>query len=681
MKSGTPASTGPRPIDVPRDRLESWKEIANYLRREVRTVQRWEHDRGLPVHRIPGSKRGRGVYAMRQEVDAWWEHQRDSLESSPLPRRPRRLWVMAALALAGCVGLVVWRWAGRGSTTPETRSAPLTRLPGAVGGPAFSPDGNQVAFTWNGEKPDNYDIYLQQIGSGGPHRLTTAPTFEYNPAFSPDGRWIAFLRRPLFIEGRQQDGVFVMPALGGPERMIAPVWVPGLTRALAWGPDSRWLIVAASPSGTEPYALMAYPIDGGEPRKLTNPPAETAVADTSPVLSPDGRQVAFLRNRTWGVRCCGAFADGDVFVLPISRDMSAAGAPRQVSAEKCCVSDVAWARNGEILYVVRRDGAQRVMRTASSRLAVPRLVPSLGPVGRDIVVSPQGDRIAYSTSVISSQILRLELGGARVGPVPFISSSYGDLDPRFSPDGKRIVFVSGRSGPWSLWVCDADGSNPVEVVSLPGGVGAPRWSPDGAEIAFDGRAADNSDIWVVSAGGGKPRRLTSHPANDINAAWSHDGRWIYFSSSRTGREELFKTPAHPGAGAGEEAIQVTRNGGHMAWASVDAKYIYFMRTMFCGNLFRISVDGGEEVQIAPLVETSHGFQVTADGIWFQNTIPLGFEVAFYRFATAKVETLLTMPVPIDLGFTVSPIPGPPRRVLFSTADVQHGDLWLVENFR
>jgi Tol biopolymer transport system component len=279
---------------------------------------------------------------------------------------------MAALALAGCVGLVVWRWAGRGSTTPETRSAPLTRLPGAVGGPAFSPDGNQVAFTWNGEKPDNYDIYLQQIGSGGPHRLTTAPTLEYNPAFSPDGRWIAFLRRPLFIEGRQQDGVFVMPALGGPERMIAPVWVPGLTRALAWGPDSRWLIVAASPSGTEPYALMAYPIDGGEPRKLTNPPAETAVADTSPVLSPDGRQVAFLRNRTWGVRCCGAFADGDVFVLPISRDMSAAGAPRQVSAEKCCVSDVAWERNGEILYVVRRDGAQRVMRTTSSRLAAPR---------------------------------------------------------------------------------------------------------------------------------------------------------------------------------------------------------------------------------------------------------------------------------------------------------------------
>ena len=53
MKSGTPASTGPRPIDVPRDRLESWKEIANYLRREVRTVQRWEHNRGLPVHRIP----------------------------------------------------------------------------------------------------------------------------------------------------------------------------------------------------------------------------------------------------------------------------------------------------------------------------------------------------------------------------------------------------------------------------------------------------------------------------------------------------------------------------------------------------------------------------------------------------------------------------------------------------
>jgi hypothetical protein len=175
--------------------------------------------------------------------------------------------------------------------------------------------------------------------------------------------------------------------------------------------------------------------------------------------------------------------------------------------------------------------------------------------------------------------------------------------------------------------------------------------------------------------------LTSHPANDINPAWSHDGRWIYFSSSRTGREQLFKTPAHPGTGAGEEAISVTRNGAHMAWASVDGKYIYFMRSMFCCNIFRIPVDGGEEVQITPPVETSHGFEVTADGIWFQNAIPVGFEVAFYRFATAKAETLLTVPVGIDLGFTVSPIPGPSRRVLFSTAEIKNGDLWLVENFR
>jgi len=142
------------------------------------------------------------------------EHQRDSLESSPCHGGPEIMGCgcPGSCRLRGSGGLAVG-WPG--STTPETRSAPLTRLPGAVGGPAFSPDGNQVAFTWNGEKPDNYDIYLQQIGSGGPHRLTTAPTFEYNPAFSPDGRWIAFLRRPLFIEGRQQDGVFVMPRWAG----------------------------------------------------------------------------------------------------------------------------------------------------------------------------------------------------------------------------------------------------------------------------------------------------------------------------------------------------------------------------------------------------------------------------------------------------------------------------------
>jgi Tol biopolymer transport system component len=71
---------------------------------------------------------------------------------------------------------------------------PLTSDPGTQHSPSFSPDGNQDAFSWNGEKQDNYDIYVKLIGSPAPLRLTSDAAEDTAPAFSPDGRTIAFIR-------------------------------------------------------------------------------------------------------------------------------------------------------------------------------------------------------------------------------------------------------------------------------------------------------------------------------------------------------------------------------------------------------------------------------------------------------------------------------------------------------
>ena len=75
------------------------------------------------------------------------------------------------------------------------RALPLTSLPGVVRSPSLSPDGSYVAFSWSGPKQENFDIYVQQIGAGAPHRLTIDPANDSSPSWSPDGRTIAFLRR------------------------------------------------------------------------------------------------------------------------------------------------------------------------------------------------------------------------------------------------------------------------------------------------------------------------------------------------------------------------------------------------------------------------------------------------------------------------------------------------------
>jgi tricorn protease-like protein len=102
-----------------------------------------------------------------------------------------------AWALAGIAGLLlaaVAIWWFRPVPHPTTSTASLTNYPGLQIQPAFSPDGKQVAFAWDGEKRENFDIYVKVVGAGAPLRLTSNPAAEYHPAWSPDGRRIAFCR-------------------------------------------------------------------------------------------------------------------------------------------------------------------------------------------------------------------------------------------------------------------------------------------------------------------------------------------------------------------------------------------------------------------------------------------------------------------------------------------------------
>lgn len=98
---------------------------------------------------------------------------------------------------------------------PMQKTVPLTRYPGRQVTPAFSPDGKQVAFAWDGENGENLDIYVKLVDAGEPLRLTTNPAPEYTPAWSPDGRYIAFCR-----ELSDHDEILMIPSLGGAERKL-----------------------------------------------------------------------------------------------------------------------------------------------------------------------------------------------------------------------------------------------------------------------------------------------------------------------------------------------------------------------------------------------------------------------------------------------------------------------------
>ena len=155
------------------DRLDSWKEIAAYLKRSVRTVTRWEREEGLPIHRHLHSKSG-SVYAYKAELDEWWTNRGEQIDTqsseteSSRTARARRAWliVTAAVALLGLSG-IVWLVGARRSPLPVSRLVPMTTYPGIEGPPSLSPDGNQVTFEREG------DIFVKQVEDEALVQLTS----------------------------------------------------------------------------------------------------------------------------------------------------------------------------------------------------------------------------------------------------------------------------------------------------------------------------------------------------------------------------------------------------------------------------------------------------------------------------------------------------------------------------
>lgn len=575
-----------------------------------------------------------------------------------------------AILLAAGAGIIFWlsSWTGQHRAPPldaTARIIPFTTF-GAADHPAFSPDGNQIAFTWDGGSGDNLDIYVKLIGAGAPLRLTTDPAEDLSPAWSPDGRYIAFLRRSAI-----ENGIFFVPALGGPERKLGKT-EPSRSR-LAWSVDGKFLAIVDRSSPQEGYGIFLLSVEDGEKQRLTSPPKSSD--DNYPAFSPDGKTLAFIRS--------GGLTFDDIYLIPIH-----GGQLRRLTADDRRIYSMAWTANGrEIVFSSNRGGSVSLWRVAASG-GTPEWVAATGQNAYSPAISRQGNRLAYNVSFLDTNIWRMErssatdqaAAGRKNSPTKFISSTRKDDSPQFSPNGKKIVFDSDRSGSEEIWVCDSDGSHPVQLTFFDGpAAGTPRWSPDGQQIVFDAHPAGNADIYVISAEGGKPRRLTLGPFHNVMPSWSRDGRWIYYCSNRSGAFQTWKVPA-----AGGQAMQVTKQGGFEAFESPDGKLLYYTKGRGAGGIWRMPVEGGEEMQVPELLNAGYCryWAVLDDGIYFVSQEASSRPaIKFFSFATHRVTPIGVLerePLQGPPGLTVSP---DGRWVLYVQVDQSISDIMLVENFR
>jgi hypothetical protein len=192
--------------------------------------------------------------------------------------------VVFLMLTAGGVFALYW-WLGRNrppnrASGPAAKIVPFTSFPGAEVDPSFSPDGRQIAFAWNGPGGDNYDVYVKLLDAGAPLKLTSHPGQDRSPCWSPDGRHIAFIRTT-----RNENSIALVPALGGPERVLHSGTAPGapsLGNSLSWWPDGKSLAFKERVSPLAPFGIYLLSVESFERQRLTSPPAGTRGDRTPP---------------------------------------------------------------------------------------------------------------------------------------------------------------------------------------------------------------------------------------------------------------------------------------------------------------------------------------------------------------------------------------------------------------
>lgn len=636
-------------------RLDSWKEIAAYLRKGIRTVQRWERTQGLPVRRL-GQDRTGSVFAYKAELDAWWREQSGrlapKLESEPAAESSTRLarWrlpaIVALIALAAAS--ILWKmW-------PTARVAyhaiPLTADLGWEAEPSFSPDGRQIAYVWI-PPGGRASVYIKSIAGDSRVRLTQGAQTEVSPAWSPDGRFIALLRS---LRPKQGFALMLVPASGGSENQITELTSDG---RLSWSADGQWLIATDGPAKAK--SIVAISVGTGAKHVLTKP-FEFGYHGAG--LSPDSSRLIFSH---WGP------GPSAIYELALGPGLTPQGEARPIASNL-------WAREllvtpgaKEVIYTDgSSDEGDGLWRLRLSKGAHPRFIYGGSDRYLTPAISRDGRRLAFAVNrVYREETWQKSLSDPDAEPTPLLSSTHSDLNPQYSPDGRYIAFHSTRSGASEIWVAASDGTNPRRLTFTSARTTAtPRWSPDGEWIAFESNQTGQSEVYVIRSAGGSSRRLTDNPATDAIPSWSRNGRAIYFCSDRTGRFEIWKMPA-----SGGQATQVTRGGGFAAVESPDAMYLYYSQTRNYGPVMRMPLAGGKAEQVIPDIRGLF-YAVTPGGIYFQSNRA----ISFWDKASGRIREVLAPPKPMGIGLAVSP---DGQTLLFTQIEMQGADVYMIDGFR
>jgi Tol biopolymer transport system component len=526
-------------------RLDSWKKIAGYLKRDVTTVQRWEKREGMPVHRHQHDKSG-SVYAFRSELDAWTQSRRNSSQpidaSSEAAAEPaaagfqwdgrhRRVALLACLlAVIVAVAIVFWRGHSDQGWQSPLAGATFTSLTGFVGeneAAAISRDGQFVAFL--SDRGGRTDVWVTQVGSGQFHNLTQGLEGELvNPSvrtlgFSPDGSSVLFWRRLPSRRPGEDISIWSVPTLGGEPK-------PYLEGAAE---------VTFSPDGKR---LAYHTTQNGDPLFLTE--VKDRSRGTPLLTAPAGLHSHF---QLWAADDLIYFVKG---TLPDQLDIWRTGltgenAERITSRPAELTFPVLLDRRTLLYLATAPDGSGPWIYGMDLRHRLPFRLTSEVEQYTSLAASANGRRLIATVSEPERTLWRVAIGASGdTTPLRMPLTTGNGYSPRFGPNYVLFVTVTGTGD--SIW--KSTGAAPTQLWAGADGriLGAPAISADGGNIAFVVQQQGHTLLYAMAADGSQARVISDALELRGSPAWEPDGHTLTVAAEDNGTAHLFHVPVDGG---------------------------------------------------------------------------------------------------------------------------------------
>jgi Tol biopolymer transport system component len=647
------------------DRLDSWKRIATYLKRDVSTVQRWERRESMPVHRHQHDKLG-SVFAFRSELDAWWKSRHAELaddvgaasseqaQRAPgesgtparhLPTRSQKLWVLATAALVLVIAAIGWYavesdffWR---SPLAEAKFIPVLDFSGEQEAAAISRDGKQFAFI--AESEGRIDAWLSAANSGRYRNLTNGRVGELiNPAtrtlgFSADSQLVFVWTRKA--EGFRPADVNIMAAPTAAPTTDGGSLQPYLAGAaeLDSSHDGKRIVYHTTAPGDPLFIRDLSAPPGAADRRIYVAP--DGVHCHFPVWSQDDAYIYFVRGvppdewDVWRVRATGADLER------ITTHNSRVAYPVLLDRRTLLYLAYDAERTGPWMYAIdveRRvphrislgvetftslaasaDGLHLVATVANPRTSIWRMKLETGAA--PTLLSPNGSNprfaehgVMYVAESANGQGLWKSAEGTRS---EIWHAARGRIvgAPAVSLDRGRVALAVEEGGRSKLYVTDADGSHVRLLADSLVLRGNPSWAPDGQSIAVAAQHDGKPNLTRVFLDGAAPIAFTSEYS--IDPAWSPDGQFLVYTGSDVGTTFPLRAAAADGHPYPLPGIMLTRGARRVTFLPNSQALAILSGGIGHKNLALLDLQTGAQRALAELPADFNirDFDISADG--------------------------------------------------------------------